>query len=198
MKPCLVGITGSIGSGKSTVCKIIQSLNYPLIDCDVISHEILNDKATGYNQVLEAFSTAILDDNQMINRQKLGEIVFGDSNKRQTLEGILHPLIKQRIKAIIADSIDKVIFMECPLLFETDFHELCDYTVVVYVDLDNQIWRVMKRDNVDFPTALNRIYTQMSLSEKMERADFIIDNCHQQGDLNWQVKQIIEKIERMI
>ena len=90
-----------------------------------------------------------------------------------------------------------LVFIDCPLLFETDFHELCDLTVVVYVNMDTQIRRLMDRDKITFPEALKKIYAQMSLDEKLALADFVIDNCHSLGDLEWQIKQLLFRLERM-
>lgn len=192
----VIGITGSIGTGKSTVAKIIKSLGYPVIDCDEVNHNLLRKTGLGYQAVLSAFGTAILDSNLEIDRKKLGSIVFNDEAKRLKLNSLLHPLVKNEVQKAIEENTRNLFFMECPLLFETDFYLLCDYTVVVYTDLDHQIWRVMKRDGIDFPTALKRIYAQAPLEEKMNKADFVIDNCHDAGDLLWQVKQMILKIER--
>ena len=103
---------------------------------------------------------------------------------------------EEEVKNMIDELDDKLIFMECPLLFETDFIDLCDYSIVVYSDMDNQIKRLMERDGINFPQALNRIYAQMSIVEKMERADFIIDNCHGFSELEWQTTHIIKKNRR--
>lgn len=193
----VIGITGSIGCGKSTVAKKIRALGHQVIDCDEIGHKLLLKNNLGYKKVVNAFGKRILNNNEEIERSILGKIIFDNQEERKKLNGILHPLIKDEVIKLINDSEEYLIFMECPLLFETDFHKLCDYKVVVYLDLDNQIWRVMKRDNIDFPQALKKIYAQDSLENKLDNADFIIDNCHNEGDLDWQIKQMILKIERI-
>ena len=91
-----------------------------------------------------------------------------------------------------------LVFIDCPLLFETDFHKLCDVTVVVYVNMDTQIHRLMERDKIIFPEALKKIYAQMPLDDKLSLADYVIDNCHSLGDLDWQIKQLLFRLERMI
>ena len=191
----VIGITGSIGTGKSTVARKLVDLGYEVIDCDLIGHNILNKNRVGYKKVLMEFGTDILDDEGHINRKKLGSIIFSDSIKREKLNQILHPLIKEKVKKEVEKSKCKFVFIECPLLFETDFYELCDYTIVVYADSNTQISRVMQRDKVDFPTALKKINAQMPLEKKMALADFVIDNCHSEGDLDWQIKQILFKLE---
>lgn len=194
--PRVIGITGGIASGKSTVSNLIKDMGYLVISADQISHQVLNDKRlkAGYKKIVLEFGEQILDENKNIDRKKLGAIVFDDKEKRTLLENILHPIIKERIKEKIEKSTNDIIFVEVPLLFETDFIDLVDETIVVYTDLDHQIWRQMARDKVDFPTAIKKIYTQMPMDEKLERATYIIDNCHQIEDLPWQVKQLMNKI----
>ena len=191
----VVGITGSIGTGKSTVAKKIVDLGYNVVDCDKIGHTMLNKNRLGYKRVLTEFGSDILDDFGHIDRKKLGSLVFSDEKRREKLNQILHPLIKEQVRKEINKSSDEIVFIECPLLFETDFSELCDYTIVVYVDSNTQILRVMQRDKVDFPTALKKINAQMPLDKKVSLANFVIDNCHRESDLDWQIKQILFRLE---
>lgn len=194
----VIGLTGSIASGKSTVSKMLSNMGYPIIDCDDINHRLLKKARTGYNAVLEEFGTDILDDSEQIDRKKLGKIIFNDNSMKEKLNQILHPLIKKQvIEEIELYKACDLVFLDCPLLFETDFHKLCDLSVVVYVNMDTQIRRLMDRDNVTFPEALKRIYAQMSLDKKLELADFVVDNCHSIGDLEWQIKQLLFRLERM-
>ena len=194
----IIGLTGSIASGKSTVSSKLKQLGYQVIDCDEINHSILLNGNIGYTNVVAEFGSDILDENNEIDRQKLGNIIFNDKTSKEKLNQILHPLIKM----IVKDEIDKVedglVFLDCPLLFETDFHELCDLKIVVYVNMDMQISRLMERDGITFPEALKKIYAQMSLDEKLALADYVLDNCHSLGDLDWQIKQLLFRLERMI
>ena len=194
----VIGLTGSIASGKSTVSKKLKELGYFIVDCDEINHEILAKDQVGYLEVVKEFGEDILDENLEINRKKLGSIIFNNSSLKEKLNQILHPLIKDRVIEELEKNNDGIIFLDCPLLFETDFYELCDIKVVVYVNLDTQIHRLMQRDNVTFPDALKKIYAQMSLDEKLELADYVIDNCHSLGDLDWQLKQLLFRLERMM
>ena len=194
----IIGLTGSIASGKSTVSSKLKQLGYQVIDCDEINHSILLNGNIGYTNVVAEFGSDILDENNEIDRKKLGNIIFNDKTSKEKLNQILHPLIKM----IVKDEIDKVedglVFLDCPLLFETDFHELCDLKIVVYVNMDMQISRLMERDGITFPEALKKIYAQMSLDEKLALADYVLDNCHSLGDLDWQIKQLLFRLERMI
>ena len=193
----IIGLTGSIASGKSTVSNILKEMGYLVVDCDDINHRLLKKARPGYNAVLEEFGEEILDEHGQIDRKKLGKLVFNDNKLKEKLNQILHPLIKQRVIEEINILNEGLVFIDCPLLFETDFHELCDLTVVVYVNMDTQIRRLMDRDKITFPEALKKIYAQMSLDEKLALADFVIDNCHSLGDLEWQIKQLLFRLERM-
>ena len=194
----VLGLTGSIASGKSTVSKKLKELGYKVIDCDAINHEILAKDNIGYLEVVRYFGKDILDENLEINRKKLGTIIFNDSTLKEKLNQILHPIIKDRVIEEIKKIDDGMVFLDCPLLFETDFHKLCDMNIVVYINLDTQIHRLMQRDGITFPDALKKIYAQMPLDEKLELADYVIDNCHSLGDLDWQIKQLLFRLERMI
>lgn len=193
----VIGLTGSIASGKSTVSKKILDLGYPVIDCDKINHCILMKDEEGYSAVVGSFGKDILDNEEQIDRKKLGKMIFDDSNLKEKLNKILHPIIKKIVIKQI-DENDGIIFLDCPLLFETDFVELCDLKIVVYVDMDTQIHRLMERDKISFPDALKKIYAQIPLEDKLSMADYVIDNCHTLGDLDWQIKQLLLKLERMI
>lgn len=194
----VIGLTGSIASGKSTVSNRLKSMGYQVIDCDQINHEILKKDNIGYTLVVKAFGNDILNSDLEINRKALGNLIFSNKDLKEKLNNILHPLIKDIVKKEIDGSSEKLIFLDCPLLFETDFHKLCDYTIVVYVNLDTQIQRLMQRDNITFPDALKKIYAQMPLDEKLTLADFVVDNCHALADLDWQIKQLLFRLERMI
>ena len=194
----VIGLTGSIASGKSTVSNRLKSMGYQVIDCDQINHEILKKDNIGYSLVVKAFGDDILNSDLEINRKALGNLIFSNNELKEKLNNILHPLIKDIVKKEIDGSSEKLIFLDCPLLFETDFHKLCDYTIVVYVNLDTQIQRLMQRDGITFPDALKKIYAQMPLDEKLTLADFVVDNCHALADLDWQIKQLLFRLERMI
>ena len=123
---------------------------------------------------------------------------FNDTLSKEKLNQILHPLIKGIVEDEIQKISDGLVFLDCPLLFETDFHELCDLKIVVYVNMDTQIRRLMERDSITFPEALKKIYAQMSLEDKLPLADYVLDNCHSLSDLDWQIKQLLFRLERMI
>jgi len=192
----VVGITGGIGTGKSSVLAILKQKGYTVLDCDKISHQVLQDKRLkqGYHKIVEIFGEDILDSKQNIDRKKLGAKVFNNKENKKILEDILHPIIKERLLKEIA-KYDGIVFAEIPLLFETDFKDLCDKTVLVYADFDSQIYRVMKRDGLDFPTAIARIREQMPIDDKVALADLIVDNRYQEYDLTWQVDLLLKALK---
>ena len=193
----VIGLTGSIASGKSTVSNKLKSLGYKVVDCDEINHKLLLKGNSGYKEVLATFGEEILDSSNQIDRKKLGNIIFNDPTEKNKLNQILHPLIKEVVKKELEEC-EGLVFLDCPLLFETDFHKLCDLSIVVYVNLDTQIHRLMERDGITFPDALKKIYSQMPLDKKMELADYVLDNCHSLNDIDWQLKQLLFRIERGI
>ncbi len=186
----VIGLTGGIASGKSTTSKYIKEKGYKVIDCDQISHNILLSGNCGYNALVNEFGNEILEDNE-ISRVKLGSIVFNDKEKLNTLNSILHPLIYNEVKNQINEDL---VFIDCPLLFETNFIELCNKTLVVYVDKETQLDRLMKRNNMNKEEALNRINLQLSLEEKKNRCDYIIDNTKSIDDLHNQINEFLNKL----
>ncbi len=190
----IVGITGSIGSGKSTVSNYITSLGYQVVDCDMISHDIILKGNLGYQSVLDFFGSDILDEDGSISRKKLGGIVFSDEVKLQMLNKIMHPLIYSEVEKKL--DVDRLIFLDAPLLFESNFNTLCDSVIVVNIDLDKQLERLVVRDSITYDDALNKINLQMSLDEKIKLATYVVDNSFDLACLYKQIDSIILNLER--
>lgn len=188
----VIGITGGISSGKSTVSNYIKSLGYKVIDADLISREIMKPKEDGFKAVLKEFPSCF--DGEVLLRDKLGSLIFNDEKKREKLNSITHPIIKDRIELEISKS-DGLIFLDVPLLFEAHFDTLCDYTILVYIDKLEQIKRLMLRDNITYDYAVSKIDSQMSLDDKKELADYIIYNDSTLNDLYKSVDKVIEGIK---
>ena len=185
-----IGITGSISSGKSSITRYLQNKKYVVIDSDEISRNLMNEPRV-IKEVVKVFGNDILIDNK-VNRKKLGSIIFSDNHKKEQLNKIIHPLVKKEILKQIDDfATNDLIFIDVPLLFEAHFEDLVDYIIVVNIDEETQIERLMKRDNIDKEFAIKKIKAQMPLSEKCKMANFIIDNSF---DLCYTYKQIDEII----
>ncbi len=177
----IIGITGGIASGKTTVSNILKKRGAFIIDADQIAHEILKKGKPGWKEVKEEFGKKILTQNGEIDRSYLGELVFNDQNKLKKLENITHPLIiaeiKKRIKnAKSRNHAGKPIFLDAALLYETGLDKLVDEVWVIYVDRETQLNRLMQRDNFSRIQAQKRIDSQISLEKKKVMADRVIAN----------------------
>jgi len=187
----VIGLTGGIASGKSTVSSILRNLGAFIIDADIVSREIMIKGTKRYNILVNEFGKEILRKDGEIDRKKLGNLVFADKQKLNRLNEITHPEIIRRIKEIIEEERkngkEKAIVLDAALLIEMRLFNMVDEVWLVVVDKKTQIRRLMKRDNLNYNDALNRIKSQMSIEDKMKYADFIINNCK---DFNAIKKQV--------
>lgn len=191
----IIGITGSIACGKSTVSNYLKSKGYIVIDADRIGHEALDD---GYvkEKLILAFGNEILEDNK-INRQKLGELVFGNSSNLNVLNSIIHPEIRKKILEKIDKNNDKeLIFIDVALLFEAKFDDLVDKIIVVYVDKNTQLTRLMKRNSISKKEALSRIVSQMSPIEKAKLGDYTVNNNLDVINTYEQVDKVLSELKK--
>ena len=191
----IIGITGSIACGKSTVSNYLKSKGYIVIDADKIGHEALDDDYVKEKLIL-AFGNEILDDNK-INRQKLGELVFGNSSNLNVLNSIIHPEIRRRILEEIDKNNDQeFIFIDVALLFEAKFDDLVDKIIVVYVDKNTQLTRLMKRNSISEKEALSRIVSQMSPIEKAKLGDYTVNNNLDVINTYEQVDKVLSELKK--
>lgn len=174
----IIGLTGGIATGKSTAAKYLEKKGAVIIDADQISHQLSQKNEKGWEVIKNEFGEEVLAENGQLDREKLGEIVFSDLQKRKKLESILHPLIISRMKEKAYKHLkdDKIVIFMVPLLYETNLDRFCDQVWVVSSSKEKQIARLKERNKLDKESALNRIKAQMSLSEKKERADIVISN----------------------
>lgn len=189
----VIGITGSIATGKSSVSNYIKSKGYVVIDSDELVHKLYLKDGILYNKLISYFGESIKGIDQ-IDRNALRNIVFNDMNKLQALNSITHPIIFDELKKVIESLNVDLIFIDVPLLFEAGFEKLCDKVVVVYTNIDIEIKRLMKRDNINKDEACLKISKQMSIEEKVKKAYYVIDNSR---DFNNTKKQIDELLERI-
>ena len=194
----IIGITGSIGSGKTTVAKLFSRHWYNRIDADEIGHQIIKNNSAAYKKIINEFGSGILDKNVSIDRKKLGDIVFNDNKKLKILNSITHPLIVQEIRNQIKQIKQKCgsrtkIIIDAPLLLKTKTKNLVDNIIVVKSNEKD----ILKRLNKRFPKEkIERILkSQMPLKEKLKYADFVIDNNRDLKHLERQVKNIIQKLD---
>jgi dephospho-CoA kinase len=175
----IIGLTGGIATGKSTVTTMFLDKQIPVIDSDKIAKSLLDKGQEAYQEVIEAFGTEILATDQTINRGKLGKIIFNDETARKQLNQIVHPKVKKVIYSEIASlkTFDhEFIVIDVPLLFESEFDKICDATILVYARRVDQINRLMSRDKIDEAYAKQKIKAQFPLSKKKALATYVIDN----------------------
>ena len=194
----IIGITGSIGSGKTAIAKIFSKHHFTRIDADEIAHQIIKKKSYAYKKIIKEFGNGILDKKRNIDRKKLGNIVFNSDKKLKKLNSIMHPIIvreiKNQIKKIQGKCGDNAkIVIDAPLLLETKTKNLVENIIVVKSDKNKSIKRLVKK----FPKErIEKILkSQMPLNEKLKHADFVIDNSKDLNHLENQVIGIIKIIE---
>ena len=195
-----VGITGGIGSGKSTVTKMLRDKGFSIIDADIVAREVFIIYPDILNKIKEEFGPEFFDDRDKLDRKKLGNYIFKSANLRKKLESIMMPFIKieiqRRIKMCEEDKV-QLCFLDAPTLIENDLHISVDVTILVWVSSDVQVQRVMFRDDLEIDEIMDRIRSQMSLEEKKEFADFIIDNEGSIKNTRIQLDSIITQLERL-
>jgi dephospho-CoA kinase len=177
----LVGVTGGIASGKSSVSRILQTeCGCTIIDADVISREIFQSGEKAYKQVIQVFGDGILDDKKEINRGALGDLIFNDTSLRRKLNAITHKEIRKRMLWQVFTAFlkgNRFVVLDVPLLIESKVMlKFLRHTVVVYVDENTQISRLMQRDGFTEQEARARINSQIPLAEKLKFATKVIDN----------------------
>ncbi|MBU0997090.1 MAG: dephospho-CoA kinase [Firmicutes bacterium] len=175
----VIGLTGGIASGKSTVSMWFKDAGIPVVDTDFVYKELSKPKKVLYNKLVDAFGTQILKDDDHINWQFFSKFIFLNEAERKKLNALTHPIIRQEVIQQLQEyraSNVKLVVLVVPLLFESNFHELCDETICVYTNMKTEIERLMNRDHVDMDTAKLKIKSQMSLEKKKKLATFVIDN----------------------
>lgn len=189
----VVGITGSIAVGKSTVTNYLLQHGYIVLDADKITHDAYIKGNECYYQVVKEFDC--LDENNNIDRKKLGNIVFNDSAAKKKLENIVHPYVVKCLKQRIEKSKEKLIFLDIPLLYEAHLEYLCDKIIVVYVDKQLQIERLKERNKISFEQAEFLVGKQMSIEDKKNKADYVIDNRVYFEELFKNIESVLEVIK---
>ena len=200
MKKVVIGLTGGIGTGKSTVSQILKEKKFPVIDLDIISHEVIKFPKV-MEKIIENFGKEVLEYNNtgnwIISREKLGRVIFGNREKRLILNSIMHPeiLSAMREKILEYKKESKIVFVEIQLLFEVQWEKEFDYILLVSAEKDTQVKRILARDKRSKEEALSIINSQMSLDEKKKRSDYVIENDGNIQDLEKKVDDFLKKIE---
>ncbi|MGG1689478.1 dephospho-CoA kinase [Heyndrickxia ginsengihumi] len=192
----IIGLTGGIASGKSTVSSMLKSKGFTIIDADIAARKVVEKGEQAYTKIIEAFGRTILHENGSIDRKKLGEIVFNDEKKRQLLNGIIHPEIRACMLREKEDAVKKgkqTVILDIPLLFENKLEWMVNRTILVYVDDHIQLERLMLRNHFSEQEAKSRIQAQMPLIKKRALADKVINNNGSMTNALKQLEQIIHE-----
>ena len=189
-----LGLSGGIGSGKSTVAKILANLGAVVIDADVIAREVLEPNQAGYQRVIEVFGESILDSDRRIDRKKLAELVFQDSDELAKLEAIVHPAVIARV-AQIRNSLPEstVVVYDTPLLFEKNLQGQFDKVLIVVTDSEHRKTRLIER-GLEIKDIEARIANQATDAQRRTVADFVIENNGSPEQLQDQVTKVWQQI----
>lgn len=191
----VIGLTGGIGAGKSTVSAILKEAGYPILDADKISHEITEKGSETLVKLADVFGRKMILPDGNLDRKKLASVVFSDDQKLRQLEEITTKevvrIISERLKTLKSEGHHEIVFVDAPLLFESGADRLTDLVWMVDADMEVRIRRVMERDGVSRQEVLQRIDSQMSSAEKAARSEIVIDNSEGKEALCRKVKHLL-------
>ena len=192
----IIGLTGGIVSGKSTVALMFKDLGAKIVDADKLGHSVILPHEPAWEKIVKIFGKDVLQNDLTIDREKLGKIVFANQSLLKKLNDITHPEITKIIKKEI-DSLKnktynqkKILIIDAALIYEAKIDRLMEKIIVVYIDEDEQIKRLIKRNNLSKDEALQRIKSQMPMKEKVKMADYVIDNSNSLDKTKKQVEKI--------
>lgn len=194
----VIGLTGGIASGKSTVSNLLRQAGMPVVDADQVTRQVQRPGSSALDKLAAAFGNQIIRPDGNLDREQLGRRVFADTAARQELNQIMQPLIREAIWRAVAtlkkQGVPNIV-LDVPLLFEQHYDEDCDLVVVVTVNPDTELQRLMARNHYSRAVAQARIAAQMPLSEKVTRADVVIDNNADLEQTRRQVAQLVEHLQ---
>ena len=188
-----IGLTGGIGSGKTTVANLFEQQGITLVDADIIAREVVEPGSLGLSAIVNKYTDKILQHDGTLDRRKLRELIFKNADEIKWLNELLHPLIRQQMLKQVDEAHSEYVILVVPLLFENELDTLTDLSVLVDIPPGLQIARTAIRDNVDESEVKNIINNQMSREDKLARADYVIDNQGDLVQLKHQVTQLHKK-----
>ena len=193
----ILGITGGIASGKTTVAQAFQALGAVVVSADVLAREVVCPGTKVLQQITEYFGGLVLREDGTLNRQLMAEMVFNDDQARIALNGMTHPAIAALARTRLGEAKQggaPLVIYDAPLLYEVGADREVDKVLVVRVDAEVQLTRLMARDGINRPQALARVAAQMPQEEKVARADFVVDNSGTAKETQGQVRSLMERL----
>jgi dephospho-CoA kinase len=196
----IVGLTGGIASGKSTIADMFKMEGAYIIDIDKISRDVVKPGKPAWQDVVHVFGKEVLNEDQTLNRKKVGDIVFSDPEKRKKLEEIIHPKITaeklMKINEIERKDKQAIVIVDIPLLIETGKQDTVDKVVLVYTSPQGQIERLVKRDGLSLEEAHKRLASQMPIENKKKYAHYIINNEKPLEEIQKKVKETFRELKK--
>lgn len=193
-----IGLTGGIGSGKSTVSAMIKNKGIPVVDADLVAREVLYIYPEILQQVREIFGEKFINEQGELKRREFGNFIFKYKDKRIAYEKIIMPfIIKESFNKVhcIERQGKKICVLDAPTLIEQGLYKDMDFNILVWVDKNTQISRVMQRDNLNKQQVVNRMVSQIPMEQKIKLVDFIIDNSKDLNNTKLQIDEILELIK---
>jgi dephospho-CoA kinase len=198
--PFLLGVTGGVATGKTTVAKMFEELGARTIDFDMLSRLVVEPGKQAWKEIVDCFGEEVLLEDRTLDRRKLAEIVFRDEKKRKKLESLIHPKVGEefmrRVAEFAAHDPNGIVQAVVPLLFEVNMQSLFDKVLLVYAPEETQIERLVGRDGISRDMAAIVLASQWPIEKKRELADFIVDNSGSLEPTRKQVEQIWEELNR--
>ncbi|AIO21375.1 dephospho-CoA kinase [Staphylococcus aureus] len=193
--PKVIGLTGGIASGKSTVSELLSVFGFKVVDADKAAREAVKKGSKGLAQVREAFGDEAIDENGEMNRRYMGDLVFNHPEKRLELNAIIHPIVRDIMEEEKQEYLKQGynVIMDIPLLFENELENTVDEVWVVYTSESIQMDRLMQRNNLSLEDAKARVYSQISIDKKSRMADHVIDNLGDKLELKQNLERLLEE-----
>ncbi|BFL67589.1 MULTISPECIES: dephospho-CoA kinase [Staphylococcus] len=193
--PKIIGLTGGIATGKSTVSELLTAYGFKVVDADIASRKAVKKGSKGLDQIREKFGQEAIDDNGEMNRKYVGELVFNNPEQRIELNKIVHPIVREIMEEEKNHYLNEGynVIMDIPLLFENDLQDTVDEVWVVYTSESIQIERLMERNDLSQEDAKARVYSQISIDKKSRMADHVIDNLGDKLELKQNLQQLLEE-----
>ncbi|EVU65601.1 dephospho-CoA kinase [Staphylococcus aureus T59607] len=193
--PKVIGLTGGIASGKSTVSELLSVFGFKVVDADKTAREAVKKGSKGLAQVREVFGDEAIDENGEMNRRYMGDLVFNHPEKRLELNAIIHPIVRDIMEEEKQEYLKQGynVIMDIPLLFENELENTVDEVWVVYTSESIQMDRLMQRNNLSLEDAKARVYSQISIDKKSRMADHVIDNLGDKLELKQNLERLLEE-----